>query len=273
VRSIDEVFMSLLLVEKRGHVALLTLKRPESMNALGATGDGEAIRVVCEEVNRDSDIRCAVLTGAGRSFSAGGDVKSMLEKKGAFAGSGIDIRESYRREFHALSSAIYGLEMPLIAAVNGAAIGLGCDLACLADIRIASDEARFGVTFLKVGLIPGDGGSWLLQRVVGYSRAAEMLYTGKLIDAAIASEWGLVSQVVPSSELLEVAFHLARQIAAQPPHALRLAKGLMRHGRAASYEAVMEMSATAQALCHLTDDHVEGVRAVIDKRAPTFRGS
>jgi enoyl-CoA hydratase/carnithine racemase len=264
--------MSLLLVEKRDHVALLTLNRPESMNALGAIGDGEAIRVVCDEINRDRDIRCAVLTGAGRSFSAGGDVKSMLEKKGAFAGDGIDIRESYRREFHALSSAIYGIEMPLIAAVNGAAIGLGCDLACLADIRIASDDARFGVTFLKVGLIPGDGGSWLLQRVVGYSRAAEMLYTGKLIDAATASEWGLVSQVVPGAELSDVAFQLAQQIAAQPPHALRLAKSLMRHGRAASYEAVMEMSATAQALCHLTDDHVEGVSAVIEKRAPTFRG-
>ena len=149
--------MSLLLVEKRDHVALLTLNRPESMNALGAIGDGEAIRVACEEINRDRDIRCAILTGAGRSFSAGGDVKSMLEKKGAFAGDGIDIRENYRREFHALSSAIYGLEMPVIAAVNGAAVGLGCDLACLADIRIASDTARFGVTFLKVGL---DSGRW-----------------------------------------------------------------------------------------------------------------
>ena len=264
--------MSLLLVEKRDNVALLTLNRPESMNALGAIGDGEAIRVACDEINRDRDIRCAVLTGAGRAFSAGGDVKSMQEKKGAFAGNGVDIRESYRREFHALSSAIYGLEVPLIAAVNGAAVGLGCDLACLADMRIASDVARFGVTFLKVGLIPGDGGSWLLQRVVGYSRAAEMLYTGKLIDASTALEWGLVSQVVPESNLLDVALQLAQQIAAQPPHALRLAKGLMRHGRASSYEAVMEMSAAAQALCHLTDDHAEGVSALIEKRAPTFRG-
>ena len=232
--------MSLLLVEKRGHVALLTLNRPDSMNALGAIGDGEAIRLACDEINRDADIRCAVLTGAGRSFSAGGDVKSMLEKKGAFAGHGVAIRESYQREFHALSNAIYGLEMPLIAAVNGAAVGLGCDLACLADIRIASDDARFGVTFLKVGLIPGDGGSWLLQRVVGYSRAAEMLYTGKLIDAGNAAEWGLVSQVVPAAELSDVAFRLAQQIAVQPPHALRLAKSLMRHGRAASYEAVID---------------------------------
>lgn len=264
--------MSLLLVEKRGHVAVLTLNRAEAMNALGATGDGEAIRRVCESVNMDRDIRCAILTGAGRAFSAGGDVKAMLEKKGAFAGGGVDIRENYRREFHALSSAIYNLDVPLIGAINGAAVGLGCDLACLADIRIASEEARFGVTFLKVGLIPGDGGAWLLQRVIGYSRAAEMLFTGKLIDATTAAEWGLVSRVVPAVDLLDAALELARQIAEQPPHALRLAKSLMRQGRSASYDAVMEMSATAQALCHLTSDHVEGVRAIIEKRAPAFCG-
>lgn len=264
--------MSLLLVEKHGHVALLTLNRPEAMNALGAIGDGEAIHSVCESINQDRNIRCAVLTGAGRAFSAGGDVKSMLEKKGAFAGTGVDIRESYRREFHALSSALYNIEVPLIAAVNGAAAGLGCDLACLADIRIASENARFGVTFLKVGLIPGDGGAWLLQRVVGYSRAAEMLYTGKLIDATTAAEWGLVSQVVPAADLISAALELAHEIAGQPPHALRLAKSLMRHGRGASYKAVMEMSAAAQALCHLTDDHIEGVSAMIEKRPPAFRG-
>jgi enoyl-CoA hydratase/carnithine racemase len=160
----------------------------------------------------------------------------------------------------------------LIAAVNGAAVGLGCDLACLADVRIASEDARFGVAFLKVGLIPGDGGAWLLQRVIGYSRAAEMLYTGRLINAEVAVEWGLVSQVVPAGDLTRVALELAQQICAQPPHALRLAKGLMRHGREASYGALMEMSATAQALCHLTDDHLEGVTSVIEKRAPTFRG-
>ena len=265
--------MSLMKIEKRDHVAILTFDRPESMNALGEPGDGDAVRAACEEVNRDRNIRCAVLTGAGRSFSAGGDVKSMLEKKGAFAGSGVDIRENYQREFHALSKAIHDLQVPLIAAVNGAAVGLGCDLACLADVRIAAHDARFGVTFLKVGLIPGDGGAWLLQRVVGYSRAAELLFSGKLIDAATAEQWGLVSSVVQKEDLLAAALDLARQIAAQPSHALRLAKSLMRHGRAASYEAVMEMSASAQALCHLTDDHIEGVRAVIEKREATFRGA
>jgi enoyl-CoA hydratase/carnithine racemase len=161
----------------------------------------------------------------------------------------------------------------VIAAVNGPAIGLGCDVACLADIRIASERATFGVTFLKVGLIPGDGGAWLLQRVVGHSRAAEMLYTGEVIDAAAAAQAGLVSRVVPHEALLDEARALARRIAAQPPHALRLAKSLLRQGREASYGAVMEMSAAAQALCHLMEDHREGVEAVLARRPPVFRGS
>src|ERR1700748_2795179 len=165
--------MSLLQLERHGSIALLTLNRPQAMNALGAPGDGEAIRSVCEEVGRDASLRCAVLTGSGRAFSAGGDIKAMQAREGVFGGAGTAIRENYRREIHMLSRALYELEIPLIAAVNGPAIGLGCDVACLADMRIASTEARFGVTFLKVGLIPGDGGAWLLQKVIGFSRTAE----------------------------------------------------------------------------------------------------
>jgi len=264
--------MSLLTLEIRGAVALLTLNRPESMNALGAFGDGQAIREVCERVGANPAIRCAVLTGEGRAFSAGGDVKAMRAREGAFGGGGTAVRENYRREIHMLSKAIYELEIPLVAAVNGPAIGLGCDIACLADMRIASDRARFGVTFLKIGLIPGDGGAWLLQRVIGYSRAAELLYTGDVIDAATAVEWGLVSRVVPHDRLIDEAIALAERVAAQPPHALRLAKGLLRQGRDSSYASVMEQSAASQGLCHLTDDHLEGIDAMLERRAPVFRG-
>jgi 2-(1,2-epoxy-1,2-dihydrophenyl)acetyl-CoA isomerase len=264
--------MPLLQLDIKGAVALLTLNRPELMNALGSEGDGEAIRAVCERVGSDPALRCAVLTGAGRAFSAGGDVKAMRAGEGVFGGGGTAIREKYRREIHMLSRAFYELEIPLIAAVNGPAIGLGCDIACLADMRIASEQARFGVTFLKVGLIPGDGGAWLLQRVVGFSRASEMLYTGDVIDAQTAAEWGLVSRVVPADRLLDEALAMAERIAAQPPHALRLAKGLLRQGRDSSYPAVMEFSAAAQGLCHLTDDHREGIDAVLEKRRPVFQG-
>ena len=262
-----------LLCEKRGHVAILTLNRPESLNALGAPGDGDAVAATCEAVNDDPDVRCVVLTGAGRAFSAGGDVKAMKAREGAFAGNGVSIRDGYRRNIHRIVRSIYGLEVPAIAAVNGAAIGLGCDVACMTDIRLCAENSRFGVTFLKLGLIPGDGGAWLLPRTIGMSRAAEMLFTGDVIDAATAVAWGLVSRAVPAESLLDEAIALANRIAAQPPHALRLAKSLLRQGQSASYDTIMEMSAAAQAISHLTEDHMEGVDAILEKREAVFKGA
>jgi enoyl-CoA hydratase/carnithine racemase len=264
--------MSLLTLEKRGHVAILTLNRPEAMNALGAPGDGDQVQAVCDGVNADRDIRCVVLTGAGRAFSAGGDVKAMKAREGAFAGNGVSIRDGYRGNIHKVVRSIYGLEVPSIAAVNGAAIGLGCDVACMTDIRIAADTARFGVTFLKLGLIPGDGGAWLLPRTIGMSRACELLFTGDVIDAATAVEWGLVSKAVPADQLMTEALALAERIAAQPPHALRLAKSLLKQGQTTSYDTLMEMSAAAQAIAHLTEDHMEGVDALLEKRPADFKG-
>lgn len=265
--------MSLITTEKRGHVAILTLNRPDSMNALGAPGDGDEVAQACAAINADRDIRCVILTGAGRAFSAGGDVKAMKARTGAFGGNSVELRDGYRNNIHRIVRSIYGLEVPSIAAVNGAAIGLGCDVACMTDIRIAADTARFGVTFLKLGLIPGDGGAWLLPRTVGMSRAAELLFTGDVIDAAAACEWGLVSRVVGQDALMDEALALATRIAAQPPHALRLAKSLLKHGQTTSYDTLMEMSAAAQAISHLTDDHMEGVTALLEKRAPDFKGA
>ena len=242
------------------------------MNALGAPGDGDQVQAVCEQVNADRDIRCVVLTGAGRAFSAGGDVKAMKAREGAFGGSGVTIRDGYRGNIHKVVRSIYGLEVPSIAAVNGAAIGLGCDVACMTDIRIAADTARFGVTFLKLGLIPGDGGAWLLPRTIGMSRACELLFTGDVIDAATALAWGLVSRVTPAADLMTEALALAEKIAAQPPHALRLAKTLLKQGQTTSYDTLMEMSAAAQAISHLTEDHMEGVDSILEKRPANFTG-
>ena len=264
--------MSLVTIERRGAVAILTLNRPDSMNALGAPGDGDQVQAACDAINADPGVRCVILTGAGRAFSAGGDVKAMKAREGAFGGGGVGIRDNYRTNIHRVVRSLYGLEVPTIAAVNGAAIGLGCDVACMCDIRISSDQARFGVTFLKLGLIPGDGGAWLLPRIIGSDRAAQLLFTGDVIDAHKAKEWRLVTDVVPHDRLMDEALALAERIAAQPPHALRLAKNLMRHGVNTSYDTLMDMSAASQAIAHLTDDHMEGVEALLEKRSPGFKG-
>ena len=264
--------MDIFDLQRRGNIALLTLNRPDTLNALGRDGDGEAMQRVCDTINADADLRCVVLTGAGRAFSAGGDVKAMQERSGAFGGGAMHVRAGYRGNIHRLVQAIYRLDLPVIAAVNGPAIGLGCDIACLADIRLASDAAKFGATFLKLGLVPGDGGAWLLPRVIGMSRACELLFTGKLVDAATALEWGLISRVVPHESLLDTALQMAAEIAAQPPHALRLTKALLRQGQVADFATVMETSALTQVICHSTEDHMEGVGAILEKRSPHFEG-
>jgi enoyl-CoA hydratase/carnithine racemase len=149
---------------------------------------------------------------------------------------------------------------------------LGCDVACLADIRIASESAKFGVTFLKLGIIPGDGGTWILPRVIGMSRAAELFYTGDVIDAATATDWGLVSRVVAPEALMDEARALAGKIALLPPHSLRHTKNLLRQGQQTSYDTALELAANTQAMMHTTADHAEGVAALIEKRAAVFTG-
>ena len=264
--------MTLIHIERRGPIELWTLDRADRLNALPDPQDGEAFARACEAVNADRDVRCVVLTGAGRAFSAGGDLRAMQEKRDLFEGDGVRIRDSYRRVVHRIVRSLYGLEGPLVAAVNGPAMGLGCDIAGLADIRIASEAASFGVPFLKLGILPGDGGTWLMPRNVGYARSAELLFTGRTLDAKTALDWGLVNRVVPADALLDEAMATATQIAAQAPHALRMTKALLRQGRDATFDQILEMTAAMQALAHLTEDHAEGVAAVLEKRPATFTG-
>jgi len=265
--------MSALLFEKDGPVVTLTINRPEMRNPLGEEGDGELFAEAASRINADRDVRCAVLTGAGKAFSAGGNVKAMKARSGAFAGAGVHIRERYRNGIHRLVRAIWGIEVPLIAVVNGPAIGLGNDVACLADIRIASDGAIFGATFLKIGLVPGDGGAWILPRTVGQSRASELFFTGDTIDASTALAWGLVNKVVPGAGLMAEARAMALRICRQPPDVLRMTKKLMREGQTASFDTIMEMSAAMQSLAHLTADHGEAVSAFFEKREAQYKGA
>jgi enoyl-CoA hydratase/carnithine racemase len=156
--------------------------------------------------------------------------------------------------------------------VNGPAIGLGLDVACMCDIRIASEKARFAESFIKVGIVPGDGGAWLLPRVVGMSMACELSFTGDQIDAATAKEIRLVSRVVPPEELMPAARALASRIAANPPEMVRMTKRLLREGQHMRLSSLLEISAAYQALAHSTEDHKEAVSAMLEKREPRFTG-
>ena len=256
--------------DRRGAVEVWTLDRPERLNALPDLGDEQDFADACAAATADMTVRCVVLTGAGRAFSAGGDLKAMRDRTGLFAGGEAEIRDRYKAVVHRIVRSLYDLDVPLIAAINGPAMGLGCDIAGLADIRIASDRASFGLPFLKLGLVPGDGGGWITPRYAGYARAAELLFTARTIDAATAADWGMVNRVVGHEALMAEALGLADEIAAQPARALRMTKALLRKGREEPFEAVLEATAAMQALAHLGDDHAEGVAAVLEKRAPRF---
>ena len=196
----------------------------------------------------------------------------MHEKKGMFGGSAPDLRDGYRQGIQRIPLAVHDLEVPIIAAVNGPAIGAGCDLTMMCDMRIASEKALFAESFVKVGLIPGDGGAWFLPRVIGFARANEMAYTGEPVRADMALAWGMVSRVVAPEELMNAANELAGRIAVNPPIALRMTKKLLREGASSNLDALLEMSASLQALTHQTKDHREAVAAMLEKRTPNFTG-
>jgi enoyl-CoA hydratase/carnithine racemase len=258
--------------ERESDVVLLTLNAPEKRNAISTFEECDAIVDACRRVNLDRTVRCVVLTGAGTAFCAGGDLKAMRDRRGIIQGSHADLRENYRRGVQRMAQALYDCDAPTIAAVNGPAIGLGLDVACMCDIRIASEKASFAESFIKVGIVPGDGGAWLLPRVVGMSVALEMSFTGEAMDAQAALAARLVSRVVPEGELMDAARDLARRIAANPPDALRMTKRLLREGQYMRLSSLLELSAAYQALAHSTEDHKEAVNAMLEKRRPSFKG-
>jgi enoyl-CoA hydratase/carnithine racemase len=261
-----------LIVERDGAVVTARLNRPETRNALTEPAQMREIEALCRSIHDDRTVKVLVLTGEGSAFCAGGNVKDMQQRGGIFAGSPYEVRESYRDTIQRIPLALYELDAPVVAAINGPAIGAGLDLACMCDIRIAADRAMFAESFVKVGIVPGDGGAWLLPRVIGMPRASLMAFTGDTIDAAQALAWGLVAEVVPADALLAHAQALARRIAAHPAHALRLTKRLLREGQHMRLDSLLELSAAFQALSHHTEDHLEAVNAFLDKRAPEFKG-
>ncbi|MBU6498521.1 MAG: crotonase/enoyl-CoA hydratase family protein [Rhodospirillales bacterium] len=259
------------LIEEHAGVAIITLNRPELRNAISSEEMISGIEQAVRRLNADHAVRAAVITGAGAGFSSGGNVRDMAARDGFSQMDAWRVRNGYEDGIQRIPRAITTLRVPLIAAVNGPAIGAGFDLSCMADIRIASTKAKFGATFVKLGIIPGDGGVAFLRRAIGASRAAEMIFTGDLIDAGQALAWGLVSRVVEPEELLPMARDLAGRIAANPTSAVRLAKRLMQTTEGAGLETILELSACMQSLAHGTPDHREAVTAFVEKRPPVFR--
>lgn len=255
-----------------GRVATLTLDRNDVRNELTGTRLVDDIEQACHWVNTNDAVSALVVTGAGKAFSAGGNVKHMLSREGSFGGNVSELDKKYRFGIQRIAIAMHQLEVPSVAAINGAAIGAGFDLACLCDMRIAAHDARLGETFINLGIIPGDGGAWLLQRIVGYQRAAELTFTGRVFGADEALAMGLVLSVVEPHELPAAARALAAQIAAQPPQALRLSKRLMKLAQRQELPDFLQLCAVYQGICHNTEDHLEAVSAFLDKRPPHFVG-
>lgn len=262
--------MSFLNIARDGAIWTLTMNQPETRNALTGNTAVEEFVQVCDEIRRDASVKAVILTGAGPIFSSGGNVKDMQR----FFDDALTpdaIREEYRQGIQRIPRALTQLDVPVICAVNGPAIGAGLDLTCMCDIRIASETATFAESFVRVGIVPGDGGAWLLPRAVGRAKAAEMAFTGEAIDAQQALACGLVSRVVPADQLLATARALADKIAANPGAVMRMTKRLLREGEHSTLESLLELSAGYQALAHKTADHREAVMAFVEKRKPRFQ--
>ena len=264
--------MSELNIDIRDHIMLVTLNRPDIHNAISHQAMIDEIINTCDYANQNKDIRALILTGAGKSFCAGGNVKDMRDKTDMFAGDEAFIEQAYKEGIQRIPLAFSALEVPIIAAVNGAAVGAGFDLTMMCDIRIGSDNARFAESFVKLGIIPGDGGAWFLPRKIGPARAAQMALTGSMIDAKTALCWGIISECLNPEDLLTRAWEIAKDIAQNPPLAVRQTKKLLQKSESLSLEGMLDLCAKTQAQLHQTDDHIEAVNALLEKRQGNYHG-
>jgi 2-(1,2-epoxy-1,2-dihydrophenyl)acetyl-CoA isomerase len=254
-------------VDRRDGIVTITLDRPQARNAIDLVMRRELLGAL-DELEADAATRVVILTGAGGHFSAGGDVKTMAARRQTPAEGRARV-ESLNR----FIIRLFEYPKPTIAMVDGFAVGAGCNIALACDLVIASDRARFGEVFARIGLVPDGGGTWLLPRLVGLAKAKELVFSADIIDAAEALRIGLVNRVVPAAELDTATRALAGRIAAGPPGALGLAKALLNRSATVDLSTSLGLEAYAQAQAITTEDHAEGVRAYLDKRPPKFTGT
>lgn len=262
---------TVLHVERDGPLAILTIDDPDTRNALSPALTRQLV-AACDAINADMGVKAAILTAAGTVFCAGGNLKDMYARANHFAGNAAEIRRTYLNGVQTIARALYDLEVPIIAAVNGPAMGAGMDFATMCTLRIASEKAKFAESFIKLGLTSAAGGAWFLTRAIGQQRAVEMALTGETITAAQALELGLVLKVVPPEALLDEARALAARITCHPAHSIRLNTRLLRDSARVDLPTALDLAAAMQAVVQQTDDQYEAVAAAVEKRAPSYVG-
>lgn len=262
---------AVLKVEREGPLAILTIDDPGTRNALSPALTRQLV-AACANINADPSVGCAILTAVGDVFCAGGNIKDMYARANHFAGNAAEIRQMYLHGVQTIARAIYDLEVPIIAAVNGPAMGAGMDFAAMCTLRIASEKAKFAESFIRLGLTSAAGGAWFLSRAIGQQRAAEMALTGETIDAQRAVELGLVLRTVPHEALMDEARALSRRITCHPLHSIRLNTRLLRESARMDLHTSLEIAAAMQAVVQQTDDQYEAVAAAVEKRKPNYTG-
>jgi enoyl-CoA hydratase/carnithine racemase len=258
-----------LKIDRHGTIEIWTINLPEQRNPISSPEMADAFESAVSTAMSE-DVRAIVLTGAGSAFSAGGNIKDMDQRKGLFGGTALEQRTAYRTGIQRIPRALLGCDIPLIAAINGPAIGVGFDLTMMCDLRIAARSAVMAESYVQLGIIPGGGGAWLLPRAIGAARAAELLFTGDRIDADAALQYGIVSRVVDDDELLDVARELASKIARNSPDAVRVAKRLMREGAQQSMPSHLEFAAALQPLLQGSANHREALSSFLERRSPVY---
>ncbi len=261
-----------IIYEKRDGIATITLNRPERMNAFTPKMLDEWYAAL-QDAHLDDEVRAVILTGAGRGFCTGADVRGgpldgLMDRSRSLAENRNFLRDSVQR----IPRLAALMEKPYIAAVNGAAVGAGMDMASMCDIRFAAETARFGMTYVRMGLVPGDGGCYYLPRIVGIARALDLIWTGRLIDAREALAMGYVSAVVPEDELMAYTWDYASKLAKGPAVAIQQAKRLLYRSLDLDVDAALDLAQQAMLICRSTEDAVEGPRAFAERREPQFKG-
>lgn len=267
----SQQFPHLIVTVKNKHQLWVSLNNPDQMNAI-TTEMIDSLTKVLPHADFDPEIRVVVITGMGKNFCAGGDIKAMEEKSGMFAGESNELRARYQHGIQRIPQCIENLSVPVIAMVNGAAVGAGCDLSMMCDLRVGNPKTKFAETFTRMGLVPGDGGTFFLQRVVGYAKAMQMFLTSKSFEGAEALNFGLMNFMFEESLMESETQKLAETISTLAPVAQRLTKKAMKISYMHDLQSSLDMLSAYQGISQRTADHFEAIKSFKEKRSPNFIG-